>query len=110
MVTKRKYEDLLKRAEECNDHKHNGEVTTTDEIVKNASGGPTIKRSVIEEKQQMNHSTNSQKMDSATQTIVGDQFGAGSQPFVKMSFNTFDRIHSKKARTDRKRKWMSFDL
>jgi hypothetical protein len=36
----------------------------------------------------MNHSTNNQKVDSGTQTIVDEQFGAGSQPFVKMSFDT----------------------
>ena len=58
----------------------------------------------------MNHLTNNQKVDSGAQTIVDEQFGVGSRPFVKMSFDTFDRIHSKKSRTDRKRKWMSFDL
>jgi len=104
LVNKRKYEDLLKRVEECNGHTHHGAAITTEEIVENVNEAD--KRSVVEH--QMNHSTNNQKVDSGTQTI--EQFGAGSQPFVKMSFDTFDRIHSKKSRTDRKRKWMSFDL
>ena len=49
-------------------------------------------------------------MDSRTQTANDEQIGGGSQPFVKMSFDTFDRIHSKKPRTNKKRKWMSFNL
>lgn len=68
LVTKRKYEDLLKRVEECSDRKHKGEAITTDEIVKNANEGPTIKHSVIEDEHQMNHSTNNQKVDSRIQT------------------------------------------
>jgi hypothetical protein len=107
-VNKRKYEDLLKRAEECNDHKHHGAAITTEEKVENVN--EAVNGFVIEQEHQMNHSTNNQKVDSGTQTIVDKQFGAGSQPFVKMSFDTFDRIHPKKSRTDRKRKWMSFDL
>ena len=107
-MNKRKYEDLLKRAEECNDHKHHGAAITTEEKVENVN--EAVNGFVIEQEHQMNHSTNNQKVDSGTQTIVDKQFGAGSQPFVKMSFDTFDRIHSKKSRTDRKRKWMSFNL
>ena len=98
-MNKRKYEDLLKRVEECNDHKHHDAAITTEEIVENVNEELAVKCSVIEQEHQMNHSTNNQKVDSGTQTIVDKQFGAGSQPFVKMS-----------SRTDRKRKWMSFDL
>jgi len=85
-------------------------VTTKKEIVVKANGEPAIKRFVMEQEHQMNHSTNNQKIDSGTQTIVNEQFDAGSQPFVKISFDIFDRIHSKKARTDRKRKWMSINF
>ena len=49
-------------------------------------------------------------MDSGTQTANDEQIGGESQPFVNMSFDTFDRIHSKKPRTNKKRKWMSFNL
>jgi hypothetical protein len=52
----------------------------------------------------MNHSTNNQKLDNGTQTIVDEQVGAWSQPFVNMSSDTFDRIHLEKSRTDRKQK------
>ena len=107
-MNKRKYEDLLKRVEECNDHKHHGAAITTEEIVGNVN--EAVKRSVIEQEHQMNHSTNNQKVDNGTQYIVDEQVGAGSQPFVNMSSDTFDRIHSKKSKTDRERKWMSFDL
>ena len=107
-MNKRKYEDLLKRVEECNDHKHHGAAITTLEKVENVN--EAVNGSVIEQEHQMNHSTNNQKVDSGTQTIVDEQFGAGSQPFVKMSFDTFNRIHFKKSRTDRKRILMSFDL
>jgi len=106
LVNKSKYEDLLKRVEECNDHKHHGAAKTTEEIVENVN--EAVKCSVIEQELRMNHSANNQKVDSGTQTIVDEQFGAGSQPFVKMSFDTFDRIRSKKSRTDGK--WISFYL
>jgi len=49
-------------------------------------------------------------VDSGTQTANDEQIGGGSQPFMKMSFDTFDRINSKKPRTNKKRKWMSFSL
>lgn len=110
LVTKRKYEDLLKRVEECNDRKHRDEAITKEEMVENANGVPTLNRSVIEPEHQVNYSTNNQMIETGTQTIVDDQVGAGSQPFVQMSFDTFDRIHSKKPRTNKKRKWVSFNL
>jgi hypothetical protein len=36
-VNKRKYEDLLKRVEECNDHKHHVAAITTEDIVENVN-------------------------------------------------------------------------
>jgi hypothetical protein len=44
LVNKRKYEDLLKRVEECNDHKHHGAAITTEEIVENVNEEPAVKR------------------------------------------------------------------
>ena len=64
MVNKRKYEDLLKRVEECNDHKHHGAAITTLEKVENVN--EAVNGSVIEQEHQMNHSTNNQKVDSGT--------------------------------------------
>lgn len=103
-MNKRKYEDVLKRVEVGNGHTHHGVAITTEEIVENVN--ETDKCTVVEH--QMNNSTNNQKVDSGKQTI--EQFGAGSQPFVKMSDDTFDRIHNKTSKTDRKLKCMSFDL
>lgn len=94
LVTKRKYEDLLKRIEGCNDCKDHNQVTTRKEIVEDANGEPAINRSIIAQDNQMNLSTNNQKMDSGTQIIVDNQVGAGSLHFVQMSFDIFDRIHS----------------
>jgi hypothetical protein len=37
LVNKRKYEDLLKRVEECNDHKHHVAAITTEDIVENVN-------------------------------------------------------------------------
>ena len=108
LVTKRKYEDLLKRVEECNNQNHHGETTRTDENVEKDNECSTIKRPVMKREHEMNNSTNNRKIYSGIQT--DEQFGAGIQPFVKMSFDTFDRIHSKKRKTDRRRKWMSFNL
>jgi hypothetical protein len=73
-VNKRKYEDLLKRAEECNDHKHHGAAITTEEKVENVN--EAVNGFVIEQEHQMNHSTNNQKLDNGTQTIVDEQVGA----------------------------------
>jgi hypothetical protein len=64
LVNKRKYEDLLKRVEECNDHKHHGAAITTLEKVENVN--EAVNGSVIEQEHQMNHSTNNQKVDSGT--------------------------------------------
>jgi len=102
LVTKRKYEDLLKRVGECNDREQCDEVITT--------AKPPDKHTIIEQEHQLNLSTNNHQVDSAMQTVNDEQIGAGSQPFVKMSFDTFDRIHSKKSRASKKRKWVSFNL
>ena len=49
LVNKCKYEDLLKRVEECNDHKHHDAAITTEEIVESVIEEPAVKRSVIEQ-------------------------------------------------------------
>ena len=98
LVTKRKYDDLLKRVGECSDREQCDEVITT--------ATPQEKHTIIEQEHQLkNH-----QVDSAMQTDNDEQIGTGSQPFVKMSFDTFDRIHSKKSRASKKRKWVSFNL
>ena len=43
-MNKRKYEDILKRVEECNDHKHHGAAITTEDIVENVN--EAVKRSL----------------------------------------------------------------
>lgn len=58
LVTKRKYEDLMKRVEECNERKEHDEVITRKEIVEDSSGEPTVKRSIFAQGYKLNLSTN----------------------------------------------------
>jgi hypothetical protein len=59
LVTKRKYENLLKRVEEFNNRKEeHDEVITTTTIVENGTAKLPDKHTIIEQEHQLNRSTN----------------------------------------------------
>jgi hypothetical protein len=59
LVTKREYENLLKRVEEFNNRKEeHDEVITTTKIVENGTAKPPDKHTIIEQEHQLNRSTN----------------------------------------------------
>ena len=83
LVTKRKYENLLKRVEEFNNRKEeHDEVITTTTIVENGTAKLPDKHTIIEQEHQLNSSTNNHQVDSRTQTANDEQIGGVSQSFV----------------------------
>lgn len=108
LVPKRKYDDLVQRA--------TAEKTVDDSNI------PFVKRRRVEGNGDDTTSddtstiVNKTNKNTMNETIVGEnQYGGAiSNPFVKMTFKSFDKMHTKQGMKNNKKnknlKWLSFQL